>query len=101
LFERLRRAIAHLAYGNAAVPVLSRFIRSLQRLGVVKFPRDVAEIHALLFEQRFAVRLGEPFARAGSGVDVDLDQIVDRIRGLLLRSDAAAIGARDRLAGDF
>ena len=30
----------------------------------VKFPRDVAEIHALLFEQGFAVRLGEPFASA-------------------------------------
>ena len=91
--ERLRRSIAHFAYGKKAVPLLSGFIRGMQRFGVVKFPRDVSEIHALLFEQRFAVRLGEPFASAGSGVDVDLDQIVDRIRSLFVRTDASAVRA--------
>ena len=89
--ERLRRSIARVAYGKNAVPVLSRFIRAMQRFGVVKFPRDVAEIHALLFDQRFAVRLGEPFASAGSGVDVDLDQIVDRIRSLFVRAEATTV----------
>jgi hypothetical protein len=89
--ERLRRSIAHFAYGKKAVPVLSGFIRAMQRFGVVKFPRDVSEIHALLFEQRFAVRLGEPFANAGSGVDVDLDQIVDHILSLFVRTDAGAV----------
>jgi hypothetical protein len=57
-------------------------IRGLQRIGLTQFPRDVAEIHALLIEQGFAVRLGQPFNAAGAGVDVDLDQIVDRIRAL-------------------
>jgi mitochondrial fission protein ELM1 len=99
--ERLRRSIAHFAYGKKALPLMSRFIRLMQQLGVVKFPRDVSEIHALLFEQGFAVRLGEPFTSAGSGVDVDLDQIVDRIGSLLIRTDAPAGRARDQLVSDF
>jgi len=80
---------------------MSRLIRTLQQLGVVKFPRDVAEIHTLLFDQGFAVRLGEPFPSAGSGVDVDLDQIVDRIGSLLIRTDATPAHARDQLVSDF
>jgi mitochondrial fission protein ELM1 len=91
--ERLRRSIAHVAYGKTAVPALSRLIRAMQRFGVVKFPRDVVEIHTLLFDQGFAVRLGEPFANAGSGVDVDLDQIVDRIGSLFVRPDVPAVRA--------
>ena len=35
----------------------------LQQIGMTQFPRDVEEIHALLFEQGFAVRLGEPFTK--------------------------------------
>ena len=99
--ERLRRTIARFAYGKKAVPLMSRLIRTLQQLGVVKFPRDVAEIHTLLFDQGFAVRLGEPFPSAGSGVDVDLDQIVDRIGSLLIRTDATPAHARDQLVSDF
>ncbi len=83
LLERLRRALARLAYGRTPAPVLPRLIRALQAMGLMQFPRDVAEIHALLFEQGFAVRLGEPFALPGAGVDIDLHQIVDRIRALL------------------
>jgi mitochondrial fission protein ELM1 len=80
--ERLRRAAARIAYGKSASALPARLIRGLQRIGVMQFPRDVAEIHALLIEQGFAVRLGQPFNAAGAGVDVDLDQIVDRIRAL-------------------
>ena len=83
--ERLRRLTARIAYGKASGvgALVPRLIRSLQKIGVMQFPRDVAEIHTLLFEQGFAVRLGEPFANPGAGVDVDLDQIVDRIRALM------------------
>jgi uncharacterized protein len=89
--ERLRRSIARYAYGRKTLPLLSGFIRAMQRLGVVKFPRDVAEIHTLLFEQGFAVPLGEPFTNVASGVDVDLDQIVDRIRSLFVRTDGSPV----------
>jgi mitochondrial fission protein ELM1 len=89
--ERLRRATARFAYGRKTVPFLSRLIRAMQRFGVVKFPRDVAEIHSLLFEQGFAVPLGEPFGGVGGGVDVDLDHIVDRIRELFVRTDGATV----------
>jgi hypothetical protein len=65
---------------------------AVQGLGVVQFPRDVAEIHALLFERGFAVRLGEPFAKPGAGVDVDLDQIVQRVE--MLWSPSAGSSAR-------
>jgi len=77
--ERLRRAAAQAAYGRSARPWLARLIMGLQRLGLVQFPRDVVEIHQLLFEQGLAVELGHPFAPAGSGADVDLEHVVERI----------------------
>ena len=80
--ERLRRSAAHIAYGRSASALPARLIRGLHRIGVMQFPRDVAEIHALLIEQGFAVTLGQPFKAAGAGVNLDLDQIVDRIRAL-------------------
>lgn len=86
IVERLRRAAARVAYGKDAT-LWSRPIQTLQQLGITQFPRDVAEIHTLLFEQGFAVRLGEPFPARGTGVDVDLDQIVDRIQTLVTRHD--------------
>ncbi len=96
LVERLRRATARLAYGRTPPRLLSRLIRALQAMGLMQFPRDVAEIHTLLFEQGLAVRLGEPFELPGAGVDIDLDQIVDRIRALLARADVAGV-RRDAL----
>ena len=99
-FERLRRMTARVAYGKRSVPVLARFVRTLQTLGMIKFPRDVAEIHALLFEQGFAVRLGEPFPTHGTGVDLDLDHIVDRIHGLLDGLEASAVRGSDQRADD-
>jgi mitochondrial fission protein ELM1 len=89
--ERLRRAAARAAYHRDASSGVARAIMALQRWGVVQFPRDVEEIHALLIERGFAVRLGEPFAAAGAGVDVDLDHIVRRVAALWQPSaDAAA-----------
>jgi uncharacterized protein len=82
LVERLRRRAAHIAYNKAPQSLLARVIMGLQGFGLVQFPRDVAEIHQLLFEQRLAVRLGEPFAVGGSGADVDLDRVVERIHGM-------------------
>ncbi|HTO59131.1 MAG TPA: ELM1/GtrOC1 family putative glycosyltransferase [Pseudomonadales bacterium] len=89
LVERWRRAAARIAYGRDQSTWRARAIRSLQGLGLVKFPRDVEEIHALLFERGFAVRLGEPFGNPGAGVDVDLDQIVRRIEALWNPDDGA------------
>jgi len=82
IVERVRRAAARIAYGDDTT-LLSRLIQGLQQVGITQFPRDVEEIHALLFKQGFAVRLGEPFTKRGAGVDVDLDQIVDRIHALV------------------
>jgi len=93
--ERLRRAAARAAYHRDASSRLARAIMTLQSWGIVKFPRDVEEIHALLVERGFAVRLGEPFAEAGTGVDVDLDQIVERVAALWEPSDGAAARGPD------
>jgi hypothetical protein len=90
IVERVRRAAARIAYGEDTTP-LSRLIQTLQQLGITQFPRDVEEIHALLFRQGFAVRLGEPFTKRGTGVDVDLDQIVDRIRALVVPEEASTL----------
>lgn len=97
-FERIRRMAARIAYGKRSVPVVSRFVRTLHRMGVIKFPRDVAQIHTLLFEQGFAVPLGEPFGVPGTGVDADLDHIVHRIRGLLARFEPSAVRGSDHPA---
>ena len=91
--ERLRRAAARAAYRRDASSALARAIMALQEWGWVQFPRDVEEIHALLIERGFAVRLGEPFAAPGAGVDVDLDQIVRRVAALWVPNDAAAARA--------
>lgn len=77
--ERLRRLAAQAAYGRSARPWLARIIMRLQALGLVQFPRDVVEVHQLLFEQGLAVPLGQPFAPGGAGADVDLDHVVERI----------------------
>lgn len=90
IVERLRRAAARIAYGKAATR-WSRIIQALQQRGIVQFPRDVEEIHTLLFEQGFAVRLGEPFATRSAGIDVDLDQIVDRIRALVVHEEPSML----------
>jgi hypothetical protein len=82
LVERLRRHAAHITYGKSEQPLLARLIMGLQRVGLVQFPRDVAQIHQLLFAQGLAVRLGEPFALPDAGADVDLDHVVERIGGL-------------------
>jgi hypothetical protein len=79
---RLRRAAARTAYRRDRSSWLARAIMAMQGLGVVQFPRDVEESHALLYDRGFAVRLGEPFGEAGAGVDVDLDHIVHRIEML-------------------
>jgi hypothetical protein len=101
IVERIRRAAARIAYGRSSSSILARLIQALQQIGVMQFPRDVAEIHALLFEQGFAVRLGEPFANPGTGVDVDLDQIVDRIQTLLSPRETLPAGGMEALATDF
>jgi len=93
LVERLRRAAARAAYHRDPSSFLARAILRLQAWGVVQFPRDVEEIHALLIEHGFAVRLGEPFATPGAGVDVDLDQIVRRVAALWDPTDDAAVRA--------
>jgi hypothetical protein len=80
--ERWRRRAAQAAYGRSARPWLARLIMGLQQLGLVQFPRDVGEIHQLLFEQGLAVRLGDPFLPGGSGADVDLEHVVERIGAL-------------------
>jgi uncharacterized protein len=88
--ERLRRRAAQIAYGKSSESLLARVIMGVQSFGLVQFPRDVAEIHQLLFEQGLAVRLGEAFAAGGSGADVDLDRVVERIHGLLQSAPATA-----------
>ena len=93
IVERLRRAAARVAYGEDSTR-LSRMIQALQQLGITQFPRDVEEIHALLFRQGFAVRLGEPFTERGRGVDVDLDQIVDRIHALVAQEEPSPVGSQ-------
>ncbi len=80
--EYLRRRAARYAYGKNGSRPLARLIRALQGLGVVQFPRDVAEIHQLLFERGMAVALGQPFLLDGTGVDVDLANVVERIGAL-------------------
>jgi mitochondrial fission protein ELM1 len=90
IVERVRRAAARIAYGQKTT-LLSRLIQVLQRIGITQFPRDVEEIHALLFKQGFAVRLGEPFKNHGAGVDVDLDQIVDRVHALVVEEESSPL----------
>jgi mitochondrial fission protein ELM1 len=87
--ERLRRHAARIAYARTARPWVARLIMRLQSIGLVQFPRDVAEIHQLLIEQGLAVRLGEPFAAPGLGADLGLEHVVTRIHRLL-ETDAAA-----------
>jgi len=83
IFEYVRRRLARVAYGPHRQGWLARSIKALQRLGVMQFPRDLREIHRLLYRQRLAVPLGQPFHAPGPGVDVDLDTVVERIAALL------------------
>jgi hypothetical protein len=95
--ERLRRRAAEAAYGRSARPWLARIIMGLQQLGLVQFPRDVAEIHQLLFEQGLAVPLGEPFAPPGAGADVDLEHVVERIGELASGLPKLSVQAGDEV----
>lgn len=80
--EYLRRWLARIAYRGQrrwlALP-----IKALQRMGLWQFPRDVDEIHQLLYQRGLAVTLGEPFHHATCAEQVDLEQIVDRIGALV------------------
>jgi uncharacterized protein len=81
--EYLRRRLARIAYGDRRRGWLARSIRALQRSGVMKFPRDVGEIHQLLYKRGLAVPLGEVFPDPSAGEDVDLERVVERIGRLI------------------
>jgi mitochondrial fission protein ELM1 len=92
LWEGWRRRAASMAYGEPSAGAVGRIIVGLQRLGLIQFPREVAEIHHLLFDKGLAVRLGDPFRdfRTPVGLDHDLDRVATGIGALV----GAAIGAR-------
>jgi len=86
LVDRTRRAIARTAYHDAAPEWWMRAVAQLQALGLLTLPREVTQIHQRLLADRRAVCAGEPFLPAGTGVDVDIDRIADRVAALARES---------------
>jgi mitochondrial fission protein ELM1 len=58
----------------------SRLGDLLYRLGLVRYSRDLGEIHRQLIRQGSAVPLGEPFPASGPPLDDELREVVERVR---------------------
>lgn len=80
LGDRLRRMVGRLtAPGSPAEPLA----RSVQKLGLAGYSRDLELVHQHLFDRGAAVPFGQPFKQAGAGLDDELGGVVQRVRGLL------------------
>lgn len=58
----------------------------LYRIGLVRYSRDLREIHRQLIRQGSAVPLGEPFPAGGPPLQDELEKVVERIREVAART---------------
>jgi len=89
LATRLRRLLTEVGRIEAGAAgsgkVFPRLMALLQKIRLAGYPRDLTAIHALLYQQKLAVPLGNPFLRGGPRAVDELAQVVERIRRIVLQ----------------
>jgi hypothetical protein len=86
---RLRRLLTNIGGGGAGATrpgrAFPRLMALLQKTGLAGYARDLTAIHALLYQQKLAVPLGDPFLRGGVRAADELSRVVERIRRVVLQ----------------
>ena len=86
---RLRRLLTNIGGGGAGATrpgrAFPRLMALLQKTGLAGYARDLTAIHALLYQQKLAVPLGDPFLRRGARAADELSRVVERIRRVVLQ----------------
>lgn len=89
LATRLRRLLTNIGRKELGATgsgmALPRLMALLQKTRLAGYPRDLTAIHALLYQQKLAVPLGNPFLRGGPRAVDELSQVVERIRRVVLQ----------------
>jgi mitochondrial fission protein ELM1 len=57
--------------------------KSLYKLGLVRYSRDLTALHRSLYEKQLAVPLGKPFIETSMTAENELDRVTQRIHALI------------------